>query len=474
MPKSCGVYFVISTSEMSKIIFGFFVSIILLVLIGVYASIHTNNYQDASNRVNHTQEVISGIQNILSYVQDMESASRGYVITGKDKYLEPYFNAKQNIENTFSHVILLTRENTSDISLYDSLHILIGLKLAVTQKTISAREEKGFEAAQQVVSTEVGRKLMDNTRFIISEIIKNEKERLTIYLKDSRRGFVFVITVIIVSIVISVLIIIAAILFFIRDYNRRLKAENDLRENELMTRKFLEALPVGVFVLGIDGKPYYSNQKSEEILGKSIVPGSSSPLLSEIFRVFESGSNTLYPDEKMPIVRALSGEKNISAEDLEIIRDGRRIPLRMNASSVFDSYGKIAYAVAVFDDITDKKKTEHDLAQAKHVVEGSVLLNQTFHINMTRAVEAQRRAVTGLISSFNEEKIAGSIMEYFNTLKSSGDTLQKIMEDVVGVLKIQAGMMTMDQSSSSVKEIFRSLGAMLSKKESEKGKNGGP
>jgi response regulator RpfG family c-di-GMP phosphodiesterase len=99
-----------------------------------------------------------------------------------------------------------------------------------------------------------------------------------------------------------------------------------LHESENRLRQFLEAMPIGVGVLDADGQPYYVNRKAKEIFGKGVVPDTSSEQLSEVYQVYQAGTNQKYPTDNFPIVRALKGE-SATADDAEVHQGDKIIPL---------------------------------------------------------------------------------------------------------------------------------------------------
>lgn len=78
-------------------------------------------------------------------------------------------------------------------------------------------------------------------------------------------------------------------------------AEEAVRATEKRLAQFLEAVPVGVFVVDANGFPYYPNKKSQEILGKGIIPSANSAALPEIYQAYRAGTTQLYPPERQPI-----------------------------------------------------------------------------------------------------------------------------------------------------------------------------
>ena len=137
-----------------------------------------------------------------------------------------------------------------------------------------------------------------------------------------------------------------------------------LHENESRLTQFLEAMPVGVGVLDAEGKFYYINQKAKEIFGKGVVPGTTTEQLSEIYQVYQAGTNQEYPPDDLPLVRALKGE-SATADDLEIHQGGKIIPLEAWATPIYDAKGNIAYAINTLQDITERKQAQQALKKAE-------------------------------------------------------------------------------------------------------------
>jgi GAF domain-containing protein len=54
------------------------------------------------------------------------------------------------------------------------------------------------------------------------------------------------------------------------------KLYTEVRQNESRLTQFLEAMPVGVGILDASGKLYYTNRLAQELLGKGVVPNTSS------------------------------------------------------------------------------------------------------------------------------------------------------------------------------------------------------
>ena len=138
-------------------------------------------------------------------------------------------------------------------------------------------------------------------------------------------------------------------------------ARDQLKETEQTFAKFLDGLPVGVFVLDNQGKPCYENKTAEQILGKGIIPEDGAEQLANTYHVYLEGTDQEYPAHKMPIVRALKG-LSTEAEDMDIHRPDGVMSVQVWATPIFNEHGEITHAIAAFQDITERKRTEKRLA----------------------------------------------------------------------------------------------------------------
>ena len=165
-----------------------------------------------------------------------------------------------------------------------------------------------------------------------------------------------------------------------------------LHENENRLRQFLEAMPVGVGVLDAQGKICYINQRAKELFGTEDLGDVASEQLSEIYQIYQAGTNQRYPPEHLPVVQALQGE-TVTADDLEIHQDNKIVPLEASATPVYDTKGNIVYAINTLQDITERKRAE---AERQKLIEKLYELNCNLELALQaelKLTEAARRFV---------------------------------------------------------------------------------
>ncbi|MDM8561005.1 ATP-binding protein [Candidatus Parabeggiatoa sp. HSG14] len=139
--------------------------------------------------------------------------------------------------------------------------------------------------------------------------------------------------------------------------------EDDLvRESEDRLAQFMDAVPVGVFVMDVKGQLDFVNQRAQQLLGKDIMPNAQVEQLFKSSQFYSAGTDQLYPNDNHPGLRALKGETT-SVDDIEIHRSDKTIPIEVWATPIFSDFDKkynVAYAIVAFQDITDRKRAEEE------------------------------------------------------------------------------------------------------------------
>src|SRR4051812_13581545 len=100
-------------STQKKIMVGFAVAFMLLVVIVIATYQITNDLIEDNLLTTHTYEVIANLETAISLLVDAETGQRGYVITGDEGFLEPYNAATPHIEATLGELRRLTSDNPS-------------------------------------------------------------------------------------------------------------------------------------------------------------------------------------------------------------------------------------------------------------------------------------------------------------------------------------------------------------------------
>ncbi|MEG4067322.1 PAS domain S-box protein [Microcoleus sp. Pol11C2] len=167
---------------------------------------------------------------------------------------------------------------------------------------------------------------------------------------------------------------------YFRDVTDRKQAEAE-RERLLhqleIERARLEAvlrqMPAGVMIAdAASGKLVLANEQTKQIIGygyEQLLELEEYPPIipSEIFRL----DGQLYAPHEYPLVRSLKTGEVVTNEEIEIHRnDGSRIFINVNSAPILDNQGQIVAAVAIFQDVSERKRVEQALRESESQLRG--------------------------------------------------------------------------------------------------------
>jgi methyl-accepting chemotaxis protein len=162
----------------AKISGGYALALAILLVIGVVSYRNMVAFSNSVEWVTHSLQVRDKLGELLTKLTDAETGQRGYVITGEERYLEPYRSASQTVTQEMNDLLKLTADNSSQQQRLDALGPLIADKFDELRETIDLRKNKGFEAALKVVLTDRGKQKMDEIRKVIDDMTDEENQLL--------------------------------------------------------------------------------------------------------------------------------------------------------------------------------------------------------------------------------------------------------------------------------------------------------
>ncbi len=153
---------------------GLGVAILFFLISGTVAYLNIRVLREDAEKIVHSHEVIVALGQVLSTAQDAETGQRGYLLTGNDKYLEPYNAAVANLNAQLDTVASLTRDNRGQQDRIPPLRRHIDAKLAELKSTIIARQTQGSQAALAIVNSDRGKAEMDAIRAELTDMQQEE------------------------------------------------------------------------------------------------------------------------------------------------------------------------------------------------------------------------------------------------------------------------------------------------------------
>ncbi|MEH2322196.1 MAG: ATP-binding protein [Nostoc sp.] len=278
-----------------------------------------------------------------------------------------------------------------------------------------------------------------------------------------------------------------------------------LSHSQSRLTQFLEAMPIGVFIVDAEGKPYYTNKIGQQILGQGAMAKVSSEL-SEVYQAYLAGTDQLYPSDRLPILRALLGEST-RIDDMEIRHFDKSIPIEVLGKPIYDKSGNLTFAIATFFDITQRKQAENLLAEYNRTLEAQVkkrteefqqaieqlqitqqeliqsqkiaaqeqqaaireaarstaanLAKSEFLANMSHELRTPLNAILGFSQVMSRDySLSGEHQENLAIINRAGEHLLNLINDILEMSKIEAGRITLNKSSFNLINVLKKLEEM--------------
>ncbi len=150
-------------------------ALVFFVISGSVSYFNVQVLQTDNDKIVHSHEVITTLDSVLSSMQDAETGQRGFLLTGDEKYLQPYDDALARIGPELDQVAALTTDNRNQQVSLAQLKPHIDAKLAELKETIDLRRGAGGAAAAlAVVASDRGKLEMDAIRAQLTTMDREE------------------------------------------------------------------------------------------------------------------------------------------------------------------------------------------------------------------------------------------------------------------------------------------------------------
>lgn len=144
---------------------------------GLVAYLNIQTLRVDNQRIYHSHDVLAALDEVVSTMQDAETGQRGYLLTGNERYLEPYDAAADAAVVRLDALARLTADNPVQQANILQFKQHLGAKLAELRETIDLRRTQGPAAALALVATDRGKIEMDAIR-AQARIMRDEEQRL--------------------------------------------------------------------------------------------------------------------------------------------------------------------------------------------------------------------------------------------------------------------------------------------------------
>ncbi len=223
------------------------------------------------------------------------------------------------------------------------------------------------------------------------------------------------------------------------------QTEEALRESEARFRGTFENAAVGIAHTDAAGRILRVNEKLCEILRCT-----RAELLTKTVQAITCPEDLNGDHEQLcPLLR---GDVSSFSRDQRYIRkDGSLVWVAASVSLQPDAAGGPLNIISVMRDITERKRLETELRQAKDVAESANRAKDEFLANVSHEIRTPMNAILGMTELALDTALTDDQRQCLNTVKSAADNLLGVINDLLDFSKIEAGKLELDPADFSLR-----------------------
>ncbi|GAB4475478.1 MAG: hypothetical protein OHK0037_36740 [Elainellaceae cyanobacterium] len=244
---------------------------------------------------------------------------------------------------------------------------------------------------------------------------------------------------------------------FMRDISDRKQAEAALARELARSKALFEASVDGIVVMS-EGKVIEANPSFARMLGYS---------LEEVQSLMVADWEAQWTGEELLQVKAEFKDQSHRFETRHRRKDGSIYEVEISASPV--NWDGQTVQLCICRDVSDRKRTELELKQAKETAEAANSAKSTFLANMSHELRTPLNAILGFSQLLAYDPLLNdSQREQLEIINHSGEHLLSLINDILEVSKIEAGRIKLNTNSFDLYQLLDGLMQLLRFKASEK------
>ncbi len=420
--------------------------------------------------------VSSRVEAILSAMKDLETGERGFLLTGRDEFLQPYNWGLQNLDSVLPPVT----GPTDDLP---ELRQLVKIKRDIAQQAISARRAGGLQAGLTLVYSGADKATMDAVRLRVSTVHDVAgKQVARLEHRQHVRGDA-------VTLLSSLMSLLACLSFVWLAITRRTRE----RETDALLQGVLENAPVGLAffdyalsvrhankaVLAMGGKPGDSGHAAVGRPAWDVLPQLQAGLGDQVSSVLRQGWSIPDVEIELPPPDQSAEQSRYLLATIYPLRPAvtrssrRKRTFRRNAEL---SPSERRGVGLVLTDITERKRSEVAIEAARDAAEAANLAKSTFIANMSDELRTALSAIIGYSEMLQEEIEESaepilaelSLGEDIGKIENNARHLLGLINDVLDLSKVESGKMdvfaeTFDVADA-VQDVASTVHSLITKK----------
>lgn len=445
---------------------------LMLAAIGFLSFKSTESLESAVGWQKHTQEVLLKLDELMIAIVDVETSSRGFVIAGRESFLDPYNSGMTRSRRALEDLRALTGDNPNHQENYNRLLTVVDEKLKGMDGNIERRRTEGLLGAALQVSQGDGDAKMREIREIVQRMRDEEDRLLKIReanLAETLNGNYWMMIGGSVAGLTALILANFVVLFEIRKrrgaeanlvaanvgLEKRVeertaeleRANLQLSESELFRRSVIDSLSAHIAVLDRDGRIILVNEAWENFAASNAAAETPARIgVDENYlEVCENANEPEMVAVGEKLREALAGENTGFAIEYPCHSADERRWFLMQVNPLQGQEGGV---VVSHYNITDRVEAENNEKVARREAEIANRLRDEFMATVSHELRTPLNAILGwariLQSGRLEVEKQGRAVE---TIIKNAETQNRLINDLMEVARLISGKLALETRS---------------------------
>ena len=169
------------------------------------------------------------------------------------------------------------------------------------------------------------------------------------------------------------------------------------------------------------------------------------------------------------ISKLLKSRINFTEEILNYHKNGHPYWVSMNVTPIFGEAGEPVGFISIESDVTERKKAEEALEQARESADAANRAKTEFLASMSHEIRTPMNAIVGMAELLGETPLNAEQTKYVQIFKSAGETLLNLINDILDISKVEAGQINLESIPFNLSELTEQLCEVIALRAHEKG-----
>ncbi|MDB5386963.1 MAG: luxQ 3, partial [Planctomycetaceae bacterium] len=260
-----------------SVLFGVGLVVALLVVNAGLGIRNARELQQQAQRVAHTHEVLDQSSDLMITLLNAETSQRGYLVTGKDEFLELFTTAVARLDERLQSLEVKTRDNPHQTERIKKIRDLSDLRLGSMNESLQLRRAKAAEE-RLIEVLRHGKQQMDAIRDVMSELRQEEQQLLQERETSSSAAFQFAIFTALLGVTFGLVMVLGFVHLLRRSLRLRNVAAASIHEHRERLQTTLASIGDAVIATDVQGHVTYLNPVAETLTGWSVAAASGQSL----------------------------------------------------------------------------------------------------------------------------------------------------------------------------------------------------